>query len=394
MFIKILLSYIIGYLVIEIEGYYIERFINICKSRNVTIWNLKRKEDIKLQFKARIQDFRELIKIAKKTRCKLKIKNKKGVPFLFHKYKKRKIFLIFLILFASLIILSSNFVWNVEIQVEDGANVENIEEDLKSFGLEVGKLKSSIDSKSIINEMRLKRSDIAWMGIELKGTNAIVKIVKAEEKPDIIDESEYCSIVSNKAGIITKINAQDGTANVKVGDTVNVGDTLISGWMEGKYTGIRYVHAKGEIEAKVWYTKSKKILYNTTEETKTGNEENTYGIKINNFQINLPKGVSKFQNYDTITQEKKIKLFSDFYLPISIIKTTNKELKKENKTYTAEEAKNLGIEQLEEELLQEIEDKNKIVNKNVNTYEQEDGVEVKLTYEVLENIGTNEKIVF
>ena len=55
MFIKILLSYIIGYLVIEIEGYYIERFINICKSRNVTIWNLKRKEDIKLQFKARIQ---------------------------------------------------------------------------------------------------------------------------------------------------------------------------------------------------------------------------------------------------------------------------------------------------------------------------------------------------
>ena len=42
----------------------------------------------------------------------------------------------------------------------------------------------------------------------------------------------------------------------------------------------------------------------------------------------------------------------------------------------------------------EIEDKNKIVNKNINTYEQEDGVDIYVTYEVLENIGTNEKIVF
>ena len=394
MFIKILLSYIIGYLVIEIEGYYIERFINICKSRNVTIWNLKRKEDIKLQFKARIQDFRELIKIAKKTRCKLKIKNKKGVPFLFHKYKKRKIFLIFLILFASLIILSSNFVWNVEIQIEDGASIENIEEDLKSFGLDVGKLKSSIDSKSIINEMRLKRSDIAWMGIELKGTNAIVKLVKADEKPDIIDESEYCSIVSNKAGIITKINAQDGTANVKIGDTVNVGDTLISGWMEGKYTGIRYVHAKGEIEAKVWYTKNKKIMYNTTERRETGEVENKYSLKFNNFKINLSKKLSKFQIYDTIETENKVRIFSNFYLPISLIKTTNQEVIEEQKTYDIEEAKNIGIQELEEELNNEIENKEAIVNKNVNTYVEDDGVNIYVTYEVLENIGTNEKIVF
>ena len=74
MFIKILLSYLIGYLVIEIEGYYIERYINICRNQGIAIWHLKRQEDIKLIFRARIQDFRELIKIAKKTKCKLKIK--------------------------------------------------------------------------------------------------------------------------------------------------------------------------------------------------------------------------------------------------------------------------------------------------------------------------------
>lgn len=266
--------------------------------------------------------------------------------------------------------------------------------DIEEVGLKVGKLKSTINSKEIINKIRLKRKDIAWMGIELKGTNAIVKIAKADEKPEIINEEEYCNIVSDKVGVITKINAQTGTANVKVGDTINIGDVLINGWMEGKYTGIRYVHAKGEIQAKVWHTKHKKILYNTTERKETGNIENLYTIKFNNLKINLHKGVSKFKIYDTIETESKFKLFSDFYLPISIVKKTNKELQEVEKNYEVEEAKNLGIQELQQELEQEIQDKEKIVNKNINTYEHEDGVDVYVTYEVLEEIGTNEKIVF
>ena len=90
MFIKIILSYLLGYLRISIEGYYIERFINICKNERVTIWNLKRKKDIQLYLNVRIGEFKKVCKIAKKTRCKIKINNKKGLPFLLNKYKKRK----------------------------------------------------------------------------------------------------------------------------------------------------------------------------------------------------------------------------------------------------------------------------------------------------------------
>ena len=299
-----------------------------------------------------------------------------------------------MILLVFLTLLSSNFVWNVDIQEEKGQQIENIMEDIEEAGLRIGELKSKVNTKEIINKIRLKRKDIAWIGIELKGTNAIVKLVKADEKPNIIDENDYCSIISDKAGVITKINAQSGTANVKVGDTINKGDVVINGWMEGKYTGIRYVHAKGEIEAKVWYTKSKRVLYNTTERKETGEVENKYSIKFNNFEINLNKRVSKFEIYDTINTENKFKLFSDFYLPISIVKSINKEVKEVQKTYDIEQAKNIGIEELQRELDNEIENKENIVNKNINTYETEDGIDIYVTYEVLENIGTNEKIVF
>ena len=394
MLIKILFNYIIGYIRISIEGYYIERFINICRNNKIAIWKLKREKNVKLELNVGIRDLRKLKKILKQTQCKMKIIRKKGLPFIFNKYRKRKIFFAFLLLIIILLAITSNFIWNIEVITEDNEQIENIYQDIVNNGLSIGKLKSQINTKEIINKVRLNRDDIAWMGIELKGTNAIVKVVKATAKPEIVDDNDYCSIVSDKQGIITKINAQNGTIAAKVGDTVNIGTPLINGWMEGKFTGIRYVHAKGEIEAKVWYTKRKKIPYNTTEREETGNIEEKYKIKINNFEINLSKRLSKFEIYDTIDSEKKFKIFSDFYLPISLVKITNKEIKEEQKTYTIEEAKNIGIQELQEELDNEIENKEKIVNKIINTYEKEDGIEVYITYEVLENIGTNEKIVF
>ena len=394
MFIKKIINYIYGYLRIVVEGYYIERFINICRNRNYMMWNIKKVNDINIALNIEIKHFKEICKIAKKTQCKISIKAKRGLPFFLNKYKKRKLFALFLIFVLAIIFLSSRFVWNIEIIEENGLTIENIMEDIQEAGLKTGILKNDVDTKGIINKVRLERDDIAWMGIELKGTNAIVRLVKADEKPEIVDEDEYCNIVSNKNGVITKINAQDGTANVKVGDTVSVGDVLINGWMEGKYTGIRYVHAKGEIEARVWYTMNKTIQYTTTEKQYTGNMETNYGIKMNNFKINFPKGVSKFEFYDTIETENKIKLFSNFYLPISVVKTTYQQYEETEKTYSVEKAKSLGIQEIEEELENQIENKENIVNKNINTYEHENSIDIYVTYEVLEMIGTNEKIVF
>lgn len=394
MLIKILFNYIIGYIRISVEGYYIERFINICRNNKIVIWNLKRDKNVKLELNIGIKDLKRLRRIVRQTKCKMKIIRKSGLPFLFNRYKKRRIFLVFLLLIVILLAISSNFIWNIEIVVENNEEIQNIYNDVINNGISIGKCKSKINTKEVINKIRLNRDDIAWMGIELKGTNAIVKVVKATSKPEILDDSDYCNVVSDKQGVVTKINAQNGTIAVKVGDTVNIGTPLINGWMEGKYTGIRYVHAKGEIEAKVWHTKSKKIPYNATEKRETGNLENKYKIKINNFEINLSKRLSKFQIYDTIDTEKKFKIFSDFYLPILLIKTTNKEVIEEQKKYTIEEAKNVGVDELQKELDDEIENKEKIVNKIINTYEKEDGIEIYVTYEVLENIGTNEKIVF
>ena len=58
MLIKIIFSYILGFLKISVKGYYIERFINICKNNKITIWNLKRKDSVELNLNVRIKEFK------------------------------------------------------------------------------------------------------------------------------------------------------------------------------------------------------------------------------------------------------------------------------------------------------------------------------------------------
>ncbi len=220
MFLKIILNYIFGYLSISVEGYFIERFINICKSKGVLLWNLKRKKSSFLYVNIGIKEFKKIKEIAKKTKCRIKIEEKKGVPFFLHRYKKRKMFVIFLIIVFLAIFSISNFIWNIEIVGNETISKEELQKQLEENGLKIGILKQKVNSKDIIQTIRLQRNDIAWMGINLKGTNAKVEIAEATKKPEIVDEKENCNIISQQDGIITKINVQNGTALVKVGDIV------------------------------------------------------------------------------------------------------------------------------------------------------------------------------
>jgi len=169
---------------------------------------------------------------------------------------------------------------------------------------------------------------------------------------------------------------------------------LSIGYMEGKYTGIRYVHSRADIKAKVYYSKKDKFYFNQEIKVPTGATEEKYTLNLNNFKINFYKTLSKFKNYDTINENKKIMIFSNFYLPIEITKNTNYEYNLENKTYTEEELLKIATEKLEQDLDKEIENKDNISNKKVNVNPNDEYLEVEVIYEVLENIGSKEKIIF
>ena len=392
MFIRTLKNYFTGYVQIRVEGFFVERFINICISKKILLMDIKREKSTIMHANVALADYKKLRQIAKKTKSKVKIEKKKGLPFTAHKYRKRKIFVVLFGVIILGIIISSNYIWNIEITGNINISTEEVIRSLEESGLSVGISKNDMDTNSVINKIRLNRDDIAWIGITVKGTNATVSVKEAEPAPEVIDENQYCSIVADKTGMITKINVQNGTPAVKVGDIVENGQVLVNGYMEGQYTGTRYVHSIADIEARIWYTKTAKEPLVQEIKFETGNTENKYSIKFEKNQINLFKTLSKFEKYDTINENKKLMLFSNFYLPIELIKSTNKEYVIKQVTYSEEELIKILTKRLENELLQEITDKNSIVNVNVNTNSVNGYIEVEVTYEVLEKIGTKQMI--
>ena len=127
----------------------------------------------------------------------------------------------------------------------------------------------------------------------------MIRTEKETFRAKIINENEYCNIVAKQRGVITKITADTGTAVVKVGDIVEKGDILIGGYMQGKYTSARYVHAKGKVKAKVWYTKKATSGFTREISEKTGNQNSLYQVMSGD--VDIKKCI-----YDTKLENLKI----------------------------------------------------------------------------------------
>ena len=208
MLLKRLYMYFFGVVNICVEGFFIERFINICKNENIILWNLQMEKGTILYARISKSDFKKIRNIAKKTSCRVKITGKNGLPFVMKKYKKRKVFAISLLVIAIFCFVITRFIWNIDIEGNENISKEEILSDLAGYGIAEGKLKSNLDLDKIKNEIRLKRNDLAWIGIDIEGTNVIVKIVEMTEEPEILDESTPSNIIADKSGIISKIIVQ------------------------------------------------------------------------------------------------------------------------------------------------------------------------------------------
>ena len=383
--------YLFGVVDIVVEGFFVERFINICKAQEIILWNLKVEKGTILKARISKSDFKSLRLIAKKTSCKVKLERKSGLPFVMKKYKKRKIFAIALLVIAIFCFAITRFIWNIEIIGNETISKEEILSDLVTYGIQEGKLKMNLDLEKVKNEIRLHRDDLAWIGIDIQGTNVTVTVVEAIQEPEIIDENTPCNILADKAGVISKMIVRSGTPRVKVGDTVSKGDLLVEGVMEGKYTGLRGVNSDADIYVVSNYEKERKEAFIQQIQERTGNFEKNVEIYLHNFKINFKKGVPKFENCDTIKTYKKLKLFSNYYIPIEIVNSTDFELKKSFQTYTEEELTEKLAKQLQEELNEEIPISDMTqVQPNVISVADNDGVTVKVIYTIEEKVGTKD----
>lgn len=382
------ISNITGVVTVQIEGFFTERFINLCRINNIKIWDIRNIVKGIIRFKINIYNFKKLRKIAKKTKCKVQIKEKKGIYFTLFKYRKRKLVFICAFLIVVFSIAFSTFVWKIEVIGNENLSKEEIISSLKESGLYIGKSKIGLDKKEVINKLRTKELDLSWAGIEIDGTKVIVKVVeKTRMDEKNIQNSTPGDIIATKSGVITKIVVENGTSKYENMDYVEKGSALIEGTVYSRNNEIMgEVSAKGYAMVDNIYTFEKEYLYNQTEREYTGKKRIAFGITINSKE-NMLNYLNKSKKYDITKNSKTFNLFGN---EISFDMYECKEYNEIKVDYTKDELEKKIEAQIEEELNKNIL-KNcinpSIVDITKNVYDIEGGVKVKFEYVVNEQIG-------
>lgn len=377
----------IGVVTVQIEGFFTERFINLCKINNIKIWDIRNIVKGVIRFKINIYDFKKLRKVAKKTKCKVKIKSKKGAYFVLFKYRKRKFVFLFLILAIICCIIFSTFIWQIDIKGNINITNEEIMEELKNSGIYIGKNKIGIDKKQVINEFRTRMNEVSWIGINIEGSKVIVEVVeKTRLENENVQNNNLGNIVAQKSGIITKIIPENGTAVFKEGSFIEEGMVAIEGIIYSKYIEPIKVAAKGMLRVNHEYTYENTYKYIEILRNYTGKIRYTIGITLNSKE-NMLNYLNKEEKYD-ITKKSKGLNFFGYCISFDIYEckeykeqTINKE-----KTELIEKA-NIDIENyLNNEILSKVKD-GKLVDQITDVIEVENGIKVITKYTVNEEVA-------
>lgn len=135
-----------GYILIEVKGFSVERFVNLATYNNIFLWDLK-KSNNGIVLKVSIKGFKLLKKYARKTGCKIKILNKNGLPFKIYRYKKRKIFAAGIIFFVVSLYLLSSFIWFIDIEGNERINSEDLLRFCEKQNFKFGSFKPRLNLK-------------------------------------------------------------------------------------------------------------------------------------------------------------------------------------------------------------------------------------------------------
>lgn len=388
-------NYIRGYVIIFVEGYFLEKFVNICTRRQIFLWDIKKKKNSAMSMKISIKGFKMLRPIAKKTGCRVKILRKRGIPFILYRYKRRKTFILGAVLFVFLFYFMTSFVWTVEVIGNEKLTSNYILDKVASVGVRPGVFKYRINPHEVANSLMLDVDELSWVSVVIKGTKVKINVAEAVSKPKLVEKDIPCDIVAAKDGVVKSIFVKSGLGAVQAGDTVEKDQVLISGTVpvKNQEDNPRILHAIGDVMARTWYDGSQNVETKIFEKIRTGETKDNYSLVLLSRKIDLFHKEPTYGEYDKVDIGKSLSIGEDLVLPFGLVIERYYENNILEKELSLDEAKKLAEDSAYKKAYEGIPKEAQIVNSEVNFIEKDDGqIVAEVVIECLENIGYERKI--
>lgn len=363
------------------DDYY--KFINKIKYINIKILEIKYEQGY-VYLKIEDKYLEKLNKYL--VSYKFSVVKETGVYDILNKIKRNYIFCICLLIGVILFFIMSNMVVKINIIHESSEIREIIADELDEYGIKVLSFKKSYKELDKIRQEILDKypEKLDWMEFDVDG---MIINVRIEERiiTDTNKDDKVCNLVAAKSGIINDIKVEQGEVLVNINDYVNEGDILVTGVINYNEEMKRTTCASGEIYATTWYTVDVKIPFEYSEYVETGKKK--YNIVWENDGNKKQILRERFDSYNSYL--KNILKVFDFNLYVE----TEMETEKITKTYTEEEALEVGINKAIENVLIKLGEKDEIIDKKVlKKVVNNSTMDIEVFVIVKELISTEEEI--
>jgi similar to stage IV sporulation protein len=353
--------YLRGYLKIQARGKEVMRFLNLCRARGISLRRLDCREDGCVEAVMSAEDFKKLPDIRRKTGVHIKILTKIGLPFRVKTSLRHQAFLLGILAAALLVALLTSRIWSIEVDGNVKNSTPDILEFLKEEGILPGMARSQINCSDIAASVRAAYPEMAWVSARLQGTRLLLTIKEGAAVLDTdMEEEEPCSLSSGLTGTIVRMVTRSGTPLKKPGDTCEKGEELVRGSVDivnddGEVTRTEYVHADADIyvEHEVAYYREFPLAYETQEAD--GDSSLAFYIKAGSWYLETPYFFHFSIEYKNDSIEQEEILSREYSLPevfhwldgFSFGIRTLQPLKSVSATYSAEEAREKALQNLE-----------------------------------------------
>ncbi|MBR4050840.1 MAG: sporulation protein YqfD [Clostridia bacterium] len=283
MIFSVLLHLLCGYVRFSASGGFTERFINLCSLEGIPLWNLKPDKD-GITACTSINGYLNIKKSAVRSGMRLKIRQRRGLPFFLNKYRRRSGLLIGFVLFIAIISVMSSMVWTINIRGNSVTTNEEILAVLAEAGLEPGVFCDKLNAAEIRFFALSRLENVTYIAINLMGSAVNVEVTERTPVPPLISGEAPCDVVSAIDGQIAVLEVYEGTKMYEPGEAIRAGDVLAGGFVELADGSVRFRHAEAyaiitsqtEIEASPQRTTENAVLT----EQKTHTTLHIFGLDI------------------------------------------------------------------------------------------------------------------
>lgn len=340
-----LFRYMKGFLRIRVSGFSPERFMNLCCSHGILLWDILPCEQY-YEMNIYLSDFFRLKPIVCKTRTKAHIIRKVGFPFVLVKWKTRKIFLSGFLFSLCFLLYLSTFIWAIEVVGNEQLTREMLLDFLAKQQVVYGTKKNEIDIDALEKRLRSEYSFITWTSLKIEGTRLTVAVKENDIKTGTSQTKEKdADLISDTDGVIESIITRKGVPMVKQGQEIKKGDLLISGAIpivsdDQQIKCYRFVKADGDVYIR--YQQNYTDTLSDTYETKRylGKTKKTYSFTAFGHTLDILKKSDQGM-YSCVSHHRQLKILDDFFLPFYMETKCYSQYELQSKKYTKEELSGL-----------------------------------------------------